>query len=176
MRNYIAELKSTGVSYNKIAKQTDVSASTISRIARGEKLLNSSSKLYKNVRNISRRAGYQEAKKAGYTSKEAHKRQRVFIKKDGYKKLDTPFTHSTRHVKAKQDTTVYQLWIKGLFRNIKTKKYAKSEGFSYATSDIRDSMLDEAINEARNKLGGTNWELVELYKKELMNYVITSED
>ena len=62
-RNYFAEAKELNISYNKIAKDIGLNARLVAQIAKGEKELPKG--LYETARNVSRRAHYSSARKAG---------------------------------------------------------------------------------------------------------------
>jgi len=81
-----------------------------------------------------------------------------------------------REVKAKSDTTRYQLRILGEFFNPKQRKTSFQNGYSHAYLKIDNKMVEEAVNDARYKLGGTNWELRWIIEREMTEYVLTGED
>jgi len=81
-----------------------------------------------------------------------------------------------REVKAKAPTTRYQLRIFGEFYNAKQRTTAFEKGYSYAYLKIDETkMEEEAVNDARYNLGGTNWQLVRIIEREMTEFVLTTE-
>ena len=172
MRNYIGELKQRGYSFSRLSKETGVSSKELSAYSKGIKPLKSASDAYEMIRNANRRLAYQEARQAGLAPERANIRRRVMFDPE----LEEIESTSKRIVKAKQETTRYQLRILGEFYNPKTKDTRIQDGYSRAYLEIDDAVMEaEAVNDARNKLGGTNWELKRIIEREMMQYILEAE-
>jgi len=173
MRNYVAELKQLGYSLKDISGEVGMSAAQLSRIKTGKIKLQSGTKEYETIRNVSRRLSYREARKAGLTSSRASGERRTLISPE----RRTKESESVREVKSKQETTRYQMRILALFWNFKTKESQFSQGFSHAylTIDI-DMMQEEAVSEAQSRLGGSNWKLQRIAEREIMEYRLRADD
>lgn len=172
MRNYIEELKVRGYSYEVLAKETGVSVSKLRSIKTGRTSLHSTSPLYERIRNANRRIGYREARRAGLAPDKATGARRTLFAPD----LETHFTKKTRRVQFKETTTRFQVRILGDFYNLKLKKSAISEGFSWAYPRLnKKRMTGEAIAEAQSRLGGTDWILQRLIELEVMEYKLVAQ-
>jgi len=173
MRNYIGELKARGYTLKQLATETGVPSKRLSAAARGISPFRSGSKLYEAVRNANRRLGYREARAAGMTSERASASRRTIFDPE----LKPIEITTEKLVKAKQKTTRYQVRLLGEFYNPKEKKTKIQEGFSRAYLQIDNEKMDEeAVNDARLKLGGTNWELRRVIEREIIEYILTGED
>lgn len=172
MRNYIAEIKSKGYTYKQISRATGVDKADLQDFRTGRVKLSSTSADYERIRNANRRLAYKQVRRAGLSSKQATRLRRTMFDPE----LKATETETTRIVRAKQETTRYQLRILGDFYNAKTKQSKISEGYSHAYLEIDDVMMtEEAIAEAQSKLGGTNWKLTRILEHELMEYKLRVE-
>ena len=173
MRNYIGELRQRGYTLKKLAAETGIDTKRLSAAAKGDAPFRSGTKLYELVRNANRRLAYREARAAGVTSERARTRRRTLLSPE----LEPIASTSVRLVKAKQKTTRFQVRLLGEFYNPKLKQTKIQEGYSRAYLKIdNDKMDEEAVNDARLKLGGTNWELRRVIEREIIEYILTGED
>ena len=173
MRNYLAELKGRGYSFARLASETGVSSRQLSAFKSGKTKLTSSLPAYEKIRNANRRLAYGEARSAGLSPERANISRRTMFDP----RLKAIIRKSTRVVKAKAPTTRYQLRILGEFHNTKTKATRLQNGFSHAYIRIDNAVMEEeAVNDARFKLGGTNWELRRIIEREMTEFVLTSEE
>ena len=171
MRNYVAELKSRGLTYKQLAKETGVNIKTLQGIKTGRISLKSTQPIYEQIRNANRRIGYSQARQAGLNPARANISRRTILDPE---KL-TQELKSLREVKHKAESTRYQMRILGDFYNAKQKKTKLQEGFSHAYIEVYTDMLHEAISEAQSKLGGSGWVLTRLIEKEIIEYKITNQ-
>lgn len=195
-RNYIKELHDSGMSIKKIAQQTGISQKKVSALSHGIGKLSSKTREYENVRNLSRRTAYQEARKSGLTPDAAHKYERIGLSENTYHHHSTKQVHHT-----KLQGQMQQLKILGEFQNLKTKEKRIVEGVSKARKHISpddiaeisieqleddkenietfedypesSKMLQEAIQAAQGKLGGSNWQLIRIIDIETITYNIS---
>ncbi len=173
MRNYIGELKARGYTLKQLASETGVSSKRLSAAARGISPLRSGTLNYEAVRNANRRLGYREARASGSSSERASALRRTIFDPE----LEPISSTSSRLVKSKQETTRFQVRLKGDFYNPKEKTTKIETGYSRAYLEIDNEKMDEeAINDARLKLGGTNWELRRVIEREIIEYVLTGEE
>lgn len=162
--NYFNELKSIGLSYSEIAKQTGINRHKISEYARGVRELKTGTDYFKGY-NLTRKTAYKLARTGGYTRAEARKKRTTLLKQEKQPE------YIIRNVKAMTQTTRFQLRILGLFRNRKTKTTQTVTGWSNAHVVVDNkTMLQEAIREAQSKLGGSNWELIRILDIEITEY------
>ena len=162
MRNYIGELRDAGLTWAELSRETGKSARQLRRYASGETKLKSSTKVYEQIRDTSRRISYRLTKESFGTERAVHYRREALSERLRERR-------SVKEVKHKEPSTHWQIRIAGLFRRRKVTKIA--EGFSPADYKInRDRMIDQAVNDARFKLGSTGWELVRLLEVEEMQY------
>lgn len=162
MRNYIGELRDAGLTWAQIARETGKSTRQLRRLATGEAHLKAGTKDYESIRNVSRRVSYKLTKES-FGSERARKYRREALSERVRQRK------SVKEVKYKEPSTHWQIRIVGLFRRRNITRIA--EGFSPADVKInRETMIDQAINDARFKLGSTGWELVRLLEVEEMQY------
>ncbi|MBU1148373.1 MAG: hypothetical protein KKD11_08500 [Candidatus Omnitrophica bacterium] len=170
MRNYIAELKSLGFSTKELVEQTGFSASKLSRLKSGSQKLHSGTADYEIIRNTSRRLAYKISRKT--ESVEAASASRRALPNPVAEAIET---RSVRVIKARQDTTRFQLKILAKFRNEKTKETRFQNGFSFAYLVIdKDIMTGEAVREAQSKLGGSNWLLQRIISRQIIEYKLSN--
>lgn len=162
MRNYIGELRDAGVTWAQLSRETGRSARQLRRLASGESRLRSGTTTYEQIRNASRRISYRLTKESFGTQRAIDYRREALTERIREHR-------SVKDVKHKEPSTHWQIRIVGLFRRRNVTRIA--EGFSPADYKInRDRMIDQAINDARFKLGSTGWELVRLLEVEEMQY------
>lgn len=162
MRNYIGELRDAGLTWDQLSRETGKSSRQLRRYVTGEAKLKSGTSSYEQIRNASRRVSYRLTKESFGTERaRSYRREALSPEVRESKSLKT--------VKHKEPSTHWQIRIVGLFRRRSVTKIA--EGFSRADYKInRAVMIDQAINDARYKLGSTGWELVRLLEVEEMQY------
>lgn len=162
-RNYIKELKSLGYSYQRIASETGYSRDMISSIASGRRAMpKAGSDKYESIRNVSRRATYNEALDRGLPASVASDFRRKAPKE--IKKF------TGKHWKVESTitgTTEYQLAIIADFYSEKQQDYAYNlECYSNVYIKVRLAlMLDECETFGRWKLGGSDWSIVKIHKQ-----------
>ncbi len=195
MRDYVNELRNTGLTIKQIAKETGISTKKISALSHGLRKLKSGTRDYENIRNLSRRTGYKLMRESGFTSEAASRKRRLVTSEKTYKHS------STKKVKhTKLQGTMQQLKITGEFKNLKTKEKRIVDGVSKARRRIKpedvaevsienleddkenietfedypesSKMLQEAIQMAQGKLGGSNWQLIRIIDIEVITYII----
>lgn len=158
MRDYVEELKSIGYTAKAIAKQSGLS---INQIGQGFK---SGTPEYAAIRNTNRRLARQYARESGMSSKQADFYRRKILNPD----LTETVKNVTRKVKARYSQGVNQYFIFGEFRNAKTKEKRFAYGFTKTYKSKRknkNKLITEAVQNARGKLGGTNWELIRIIEQ-----------
>jgi len=174
MRKYIAEIKTKGLSFKQIAKETGITENLIRDIASGKVKLKSggAGSNYEKIRNANRRIGYRKAREAGLTPERANEARRTIFNPE----KQTTERASIREVKHKAETTRFQTRILGEFKHDKRKEIKISEGFSHAYLEYNKiEQTDEAIKEAQSKLGSSGWQLIRLIEHEVIEYKITGE-
>ena len=179
MRNYIEELKGSGLTYKELARETGIAVKTLQGLKSGRIKLQGggAGSMYENIRNANRRLGYKKARQAGMSPERASSARRTILNP----KRVTDVRRSTREVKHLQDTTRFQTRILGEFYHAKRKETRIQEGFSHAYLTPKDhvehhaSQTEEAIADAIIKLGGTGWELVRLIEHEVIKYKISKK-
>ena len=171
-RNYVSELQSKGYSLRRLAKETGISKSTLHRISQ-KVMPPSSTASYEKIRNANRRLAYQELREAGVKPEASRQYRRQFTAPPEVQKVR--FRSSKRYVKAKFDTTRYQLRLVADYEETKTGQVAYAvESYSMAHLEVViEEMIEEAINEARRHLGGTNWELIRIIEQGIMEYILS---
>lgn len=197
MRNYIQELKQSGLSYKAIAAETGINARKVSAIARGQAKIKSSSNDYSAIRNLSRRQAYKLLRESDFTPEAAHQYQRIGLsEKTYYHKRIREVTKGDKVTSLQGE--MQQLKILGEFKRGDVVK--QKDGVSFARRHISpddvaeisienleddmnniesiedypesSKMLQEAINSARAKLGSSGWELIRLIDIEVITYRI----
>jgi transcriptional regulator with XRE-family HTH domain len=164
MRNYIDELKQLGYTTAAIAKETGYSKSTIQNLATGKARLSSGTAKYETIRNTSRRLAYRLARQTVTPAEASALRRRL-----PNPEADIPMREKVTKQKALFEGVLHVLWIRALFRNTETEELRIEDGESTAYKSIEyDEMLNEAIENARNKLPQPyKWELVRILDTEM---------
>jgi predicted transcriptional regulator len=168
MRDYIGELRDLGYTWQRIADESGLSSRTLRRIQSGAAKLQSGTARYETIRNTSRRLAYQSAKAAGVSTRKAGDLRRA---------LPSPKPRdfgSVREVIYKKQAIQYQMRLLALFRHKVTKRKRVREGFSFVHSDIEDdtkeTMQQEAIMHVRGTAEDSNWELIKVIEREIIEY------
>lgn len=190
-RNYIAELKTQGISLREIERQTGINRKRLSEYNSGKKALKSSTEAYEKLRNLNRKTAYDALRKQGMDADQADKYRRI---------VSSPKTYHHQTHRAVTHTrinkTMYQLKMLAEYGEEKTKEKRIIESFSMAHAskpDIREisddfinemgetdvseyddnqEMVNEAIRDAQSKLGGSNWYLIRIIDIEVITYQI----
>jgi len=173
MRNYVAELKTKGLTYKQLSKETGIGIKTLQGLKTGRIKMKSTQPVYEVIRNTNRRIGYRQARAAGLSPERANISRRTIFNPE----LETSERASIREVKHKGESTRYQTRILGEFYHAKRKENRIQEGFSHAYLELDEALqTQEAIAEAQSKLGSTGWELIRLIEHEIIEYKITSKE
>jgi len=155
MRNYIKELKDRGYTYRELSKQTGVSTSKLSSLARGKVHLKSGTAIYDNIRNASRRASYEFAREGGASPEESTRLRRVLLTGESISRPQTEWVHW--HGKR---TTRYQTTVVAEFRDPMTGERLFGMGSSKAKRARKDTTIDEAIESAKGSLNNYDLECI----------------
>jgi hypothetical protein len=159
VRNYVKELQSIGYTVQAISKQTGLSQRYIYSISTGKIVPKSRAPAYEKIRTVNRRLATEYLRSKGVPSKKALELRRSFLNKER-----KPMIKNTiQKIKSKRAQNVRQYYIYGEFRYAKDDSIShKFEyGFSRSTHSHNTSNLRaKAIENAKARLGGTNWALI----------------
>ena len=169
VRNYLSELRNAGYTIRDLAKEIGISQKRVSAISRGTvSLPKSDTSLYENIRNANRRLAYQKMRREGATPSMAG----AFRRTHTDPAVPVQEREIVRIIEHKQETTRWQLKLVADYYNIKTderRNYIESYSFAHTDKDIKRD-LEEAINEARSRLGDSNWQLTKKHEQSYMEY------
>ncbi len=166
MRNYVNELVSKGIPLKQIKNSTGIKIGELRKLISGEAKLNSGTKQYEKVRNLSRRTDYTIARNMGASANEAAKYRRNILRPEILLKKSTRTvkrearTEFGEKVKRKIDTmpnqVFYQLRMISVWMNEDTFKTRIIESFSGTHNEP-----DVTVNEILDMWDKGQWENLE---------------
>lgn len=186
MRNYLLEIRAAGMSRKAIAEQLGISQYKAKQIEQGIHKIKSGSDLYSKVRNLSRRVDYSNARAEGLSSAEASAERRNIIRAG-----DPRIRTEKKHVpNSKASQNFWQYYVYGKWQDEKTGEIKRQEGFSnvwydkidptdpeqaeeYSPSQSTLTPFEQAINNARAKLRGSNWILIKILRQKWIEYKLS---
>lgn len=171
MRDYIGELKSIGFSIKAIAKQAGLTA------ARLLKPFKSGTKEYEAIRNTNRRLASEYLRQHGATPAQVGKLRRAALNPEA-----KPLTKNiVRKIKSHYAQGFFQYYIYGEFHEPVYGSRFPNVMYQYGFSSsyrrkvpVTERLIKKCVENARGKLGGTNWQLIKILEQGWQVYELTN--